>query len=99
MLWSPFTLGTVPVLGGRVRLVRTRGWCGSPSSVQQQALLCGHTTAFPVHPFSCPLWCFHSLLVEAELLRYEHMAPGGEFVTGRATVTDYLISETTFRWK
>lgn len=77
-------------------------WCSSPASVRQAGgkvsrLLCCHTTPFPVFPFHCPLWYFHSLLVEAELLRYENTAPCGELAMGRATVTDCMILEIAFR--
>ena len=44
---------------------------------------CSHTTRFPVFPSSCPLGCFRSLLVEAELLGSENGAPNGEFAVGK----------------
>lgn len=90
---SPFTLGAVPLCCVHacvhVRPVPARrGRCCSPASVQQAGvkvpmLLCCHTAPSPVSPCRRPVRCLLSLLVEAVLFRYENVAPGWGFATGK----------------
>lgn len=97
LLRSPFSVQRFPTHPGSGSTALGRcecpvheqgGGCSSPASVQQtrERHPCfSVVTRLPafLFPCSCPLWCFHSLLVEAELLRHENTAPNQEFVMGR----------------
>lgn len=88
----PLTLGTVPLCCVHACAVHAHTQVLAQLTSKCAAGRCDGVPCFSVvtqlpsqclPPLSCPLWCFHSLLVEAELLRYENTATNGEFAMGK----------------